>query len=507
MTVALTLSSKSLARRLLVSILSFVLLFWLTSAAVTMYKALDEVSHLLDQQLIYTAYFVHGTIPMMTPAERSNEADSHHEHEKDHERDKNHIQLPQNSSKLLSIQLEKLGLSKIPEHILLQVFEDNVLRYRSSGAPFEALSTIEGFSEAELRLKKNRFRVFTLSDGPQRIIVATTLKSRHDIAREFAEALLTPLALLLPLLAAWIVFALRRGFRVFRQLNSEIRTRPHYGDQAWMSIGHNIHLPSEITPLVETLNILLHGLGQQINNERAFTANAAHELRTPLAALSSQLHVVAHARNEAERSVAIAHAQNALKRASHLINSLLLLARIDSPENLNTSALNTKCLLLPLVRRVLSDNLELLNQNTIEVTLESELTETTEVLAHEELLAALLNNLIRNAAFYAYPKDIAERPLMLKIDIRSPEQITIEIKDWGRGIPETEREIVLRRFYRTNQGRLDNSVGAGLGLAIGQKIAQLMGDGLRLSATRNHINLPGLSVGFTLNKVRNSPTK
>jgi two-component system sensor histidine kinase QseC len=153
---------------------------------------------------------------------------------------------------------------------------------------------------------------------------------REALDEHFIEALLTPLLYGLPLLGGWIWFATRRGLKPLDEVAAELGKRaPERLDPVAPAAA-----PREVRPLLDALNALFARVGQAMEKERAFTADAAHELRTPLAAIAAQAQVAARARDAAERDHALAQLGASARRASHLVEQLLTLARLDPAASL-----------------------------------------------------------------------------------------------------------------------------------------------------------------------------
>jgi two-component system, OmpR family, sensor histidine kinase QseC len=199
-----------------------------------------------------------------------------------------------------------------------------------------------------------------------------------------------------------------------------------------------------------------------VENERRFTADAAHELRTPLAALQTHAEVALAARNARERDQALAHVTEGTQRASRLVAQLLVLARLDArsaPPPLAPVSL------AQLAAAQVAELAPLAAQRGINLGLVEEGAQAAAVAGDADLLGVLLRNLVDNAVRYT-PRggtvDVALRP--------GPEQVLLEVVDTGPGIPEEERARVLERFHRI---RGSGEEGSGLGLSIVARIAQL----------------------------------
>ena len=224
-----------------------------------------------------------------------------------------------------------------------------------------------------------------------------------------------------------------------------------------------------------SLNGLLGDLARSLEQERRFTDNAAHEMRTPMATLNAQAAAMLNARNITERKKAAARLSKGVKRASRLLDQLLTLARIRHAPMADT-AFN----LYDHARDAIREIFPKAKEKRIELSLSGD--ETASLTSKPALLAILLNNLLDNAIKYA-PDDSAVR-----VSVSSD---SVTICDQGPGIPEAERELVFTRFYRVEGV---TQTGSGLGLSIVRNIADLLSADIVLSEP---IEAQGLCVRIT----------
>jgi two-component system sensor histidine kinase QseC len=213
--------------------------------------------------------------------------------------------------------------------------------------------------------------------------------------------------------------------------------------------------------MVLALNELLQRVTQTLEGERRFTSNAAHELRTPLAAIQAQLHVVRKAEGEAERQRAIEQLQRGVERGIRLVAQLLALARLDPDHTLAMFELVNVLEVAQVVCAELAP-LALQRDQTLELVVEPDLPLLS---GNADMLAMLLSNLVDNAIRYT--------PNGGHIDVAVSHYLfglMIEVSDDGPGIPRAQRERVFERFYRI---ATQEQSGTGLGLAICRRIAEL----------------------------------
>jgi two-component system OmpR family sensor kinase/two-component system sensor histidine kinase QseC len=219
-------------------------------------------------------------------------------------------------------------------------------------------------------------------------------------------------------------------------------------------------LPDEVAPVVQSLNALLQRLERSLGAQRAFVADAAHELRSPLTALKLQLQLLRRAPDEATRAAALDGLGAGIDRAARLVEQLLTLARSEPA----TGALE-RVDVAELVRGVIADMHAFALARGSDVALDAP-PEAVEILGDRAALVALARNLVDNALRYA--------PAGTRVDVavaREDDHALLRVDDAGPGIPAAERERVFDRFYR----RASDEGGSGLGLAIVRSVAERHG--------------------------------
>ena len=227
-------------------------------------------------------------------------------------------------------------------------------------------------------------------------------------------------------------------------------------------------LPAEVQPLVHALNGLLGRLDRALGAQRAFIADAAHELRTPLAAVHLQAQIAERAGTDAERRAALAELKAGLARATHLVEQLLTLAREEpgvaerpfAPVNL-----------VELARSVVGDHAAIAAARGVDLGIAGEHAESAadRIVVNGDAagLRALLSNLVDNAVRYA--------PAGGRVDVgldKEGQDVVLAVRDSGPGIPASERGRVFDRFYRVPAPGATDVSGSGLGLAIVKRIAE-----------------------------------
>jgi two-component system OmpR family sensor kinase/two-component system sensor histidine kinase QseC len=294
---------------------------------------------------------------------------------------------------------------------------------------------------------------------PSRVIqVSQPLQIRRRLAADAAWRAVWPLLLIAPFIALAAAWSTALALRPLRRVADDVRRRDEQSLQPLPADG----LPEEVAPLVTSLNALLQRLGQSLDTQRAFVADAAHELRSPLTALKLQLQLLKRAGSEAERSAAAEALAAGIDRAARLVEQLLTLARTEP----GAAAAPLQPLdLSELVREAVADTVPLaLARGTV---LELHADAPVTVQGDRAPLRALVRNLADNAVRYSPPDARVE--LRIAAEAGVP---TLQVDDAGPGIPPAERERVFDRFYRRG---LSDEPGTGLGLAIVRGVAQQHG--------------------------------
>jgi two-component system, OmpR family, sensor histidine kinase QseC len=283
-------------------------------------------------------------------------------------------------------------------------------------------------------------------------------EERHELINRIAWRLIAPALFGLPLLGAWVWLAIWRGLKPLDAVADDIAAR----DAQRLHALTPESAPREIRPLVEAINKLFGRVDQALEAERRFTADAAHELRTPLAALAAQAQVILRARDDAERSHAIEQLIASSRRATRLVDQLLTLARLD-PEN--AAAAETVRL-----DRLAEEICAAHGVGAVEKNVALELSAVPAMVnGNADMLRILLRNLVDNAIRYT--------PGGGKVTVAVAPGV-LSVTDTGPGIPATERERVFDRFHRLAG---QDTEGSGLGLSIVARIAERDGATLSLA--------------------------
>jgi len=340
----------------------------------------------------------------------------------------------------------------------------NELLYRSPGAPASALAGgTAGFSTVSLEGRPWRVYSLGASDTPLVIHMAARLEDRDALLSRMLRAVALPLLFALVLLTTLIALVTERAFRPVRRIAAELAGR----DADDVSAVNTTEMPVETHALGVALNGLLTRQAQALARERRFTADAAHELRTPLAALRVQAQVAARATTPAETRRALEKLLASIDRTTHLMGQLLALARLEPGTPLPAGQLTAAYVVVDLV---VEDLAPAARDKHVEISLhgcQQPLPGSAEMLYL--LIRNLLENSIRNVSVGGH--------VALEVSALD-DYAVLTICDDGPGIPAAERARAFERFYRVAGSATG---GSGLGLSIVGRVVELLGGDIQLS--------------------------
>ena len=357
------------------------------------------------------------------------------------------------------------------EGIVIQIWSrtGSLMYYSHPRAPLAPRAEL-GFSTE--RTDRGDWRVYGAIVGDNVVQLAQPLSVRNRLAANVALRTLWPLIVLLPFLgvAVWVVVG--RGLAPLRRVTRALDARrPEALDPL-----PEARLPLEVRPLVRALNGLLARLSSALDTQRAFVADAAHELRTPLAAVQIQAQLVARAQDDATRREALRDLHEGIARATRLAEQLLALARSE-PDG---KGIETQVELSELLEGCVRGYVLVAQERGVDLGIDA--SEPASVKGDPDSLRVMFNNLIDNATKYT-PRG-GRVDACLKVEDGHP---LVEISDTGPGIPAEERERVFDRFYRVGEGanraRTDVA-GSGLGLAIVRRVAVQHGASVMLGESK-----------------------
>jgi two-component system sensor histidine kinase QseC len=444
----------SLNRRLVLRLLTGIVLVWCVAAGWLGWRSLHEVDEIFDQMLVRTAASVFAVMPDDVARVGT-------------------VRLP--DKPLLdsddTAQRPAIVLRDARGALLVESAELPLLRFDPGDAHFHSIVHDD-----------RRWRVFQRWDAQHRywVQVGAPLDERDELLRKLlAPALLALLALLV--LVPPIVFAgLRSGLKPLRQLARGLSAG---ADPAAASLT-DARVPVELAPFTEAIDQLVDRLRLSLEHERRFTADAAHELRHPLAALRLELDLAGRGDDAPGRAQHLQRAHEALDRMQRLVAQLLMLARVEKLAELDDAG---PLRLVSVVEAALRDASERASARSVELSLDHDGNDF--VLGSRSLLDILVQNLIDNALRHA-PE---HGQVNLRVGGRD-EQVTLEVNDNGSGFADAAVARLGERFHRP-EGSVGE--GSGLGLSIARAIAKLHHGELVFGRSA----LGGAQVSFSLPRV------
>jgi signal transduction histidine kinase len=365
----------------------------------------------------------------------------------------------------------------------LQVWVNGRKILRTPGAPAAALKPdfAEGF--ADQPIDGQLWRVYDLADstGKVHVQVGKSPRQRADAMLHAAGiATAATLALIaLPGLAIWWVtrwsFAPIDDLRRTMAMRKALDLAPLPADR----------VPVEVQPLIESFNALLRQLEGAVENERRFIADAAHELRTPLAVLLAQVQVVLNADDAAEKNLAARRLAAGVERSARLSEQLLDLARLDAG---NPASGRVVLDLSELVALVVRDFENSARQRRQSIVLEIE---TTPIRADVDDIGILVRNLLDNALRYGEDGGCVDVSCR-RARHGGAEYVELSVRDDGPGVPVGERTRMFQRFHRIAGSRVS---GSGIGLSLVERIAHAHGASIEVGTGLRGIGL-GIAIRF-----------
>jgi two-component system sensor histidine kinase TctE len=311
------------------------------------------------------------------------------------------------------------------------------------------------------------FRRARTADGGKYALVqvAETLEKRAQLANEIIRGVIVPQFIVLPAAVVLVWFGLSRGLAPLNALKARIRARRPDD----LSPIDTRAAPEEISPLVASFNELLERLRQNIEVQKRFLADAAHQMRTPLAGVRTQAELALRETSPNELRRSLRQIASASERATHLINQLLALARVEHQssnpsafEVFDLNALARDCM-REWVAEAIARGIDLGFEGT---------DEPARIIGVPMLLRELLNNVLDNALRFTASPPAGPGSPAASVTVRVRKgagSVWLEVEDTGPGIPEAERHLVFDRFYRVLGTNID---GSGLGLAIVREIVE-----------------------------------
>lgn len=340
--------------------------------------------------------------------------------------------------------------------------------WRRDGQPLDGPDRAFGFTfqpkpgARRVMLDGVEWRTFTVVDDAFVVIAAQRSAARSDMAGEAASKLLLPLLLLALMIGGLLVVALRRGLHPLHEATAQITQR----NALTLEPIAGADMPRELQPLVGAFNGLMDRLSTSFAAQRQFVADAAHELRSPVAALRLQIGLVEQAPDAQGREEALRDVREGIDRLQRLVEQLLQLSRAAPKPNEGFGAQRKPVELDQLVLDTVAAHERAATRRRIDLGAQTGSQATVMADAHD--LQVILNNLVRNALHYVPPGS--------QVDVRAaildgfP---ALQVTDNGPGIPQAERARVFDRFFRggAEHVREGDPAGSGLGLSIVRALA------------------------------------
>lgn len=450
----------TLQRRLLVLLLAAVPLIWTAAVVTSLLRARHEIHELFDTQLIRLAQ----QVLTLVQARGGNGTDA----------------WPEMSSVAAQSGSIDQGEAEL-EDLSVAVWSSDG-RLRLADREGKALPVRVGPSGFEdMVLGSDPWRVYYLrsASGDWTVAVGQASEERSEVLQGLLIGQLLPWLLMLPVLLAAMTLAVRHALKPVRVLAADLSGR---GPDDLHMVA-TAELPTEVVPLVRAMNRLFDKIRRTLEHERRLTADAAHELRTPLAALRAQWEAARVAGDAVTRDAAFTHVGEGILRLERVVTQLLALSGVESrPDSVFASAVDWR----RVVQDALSDSLPLIESSggDVDVAWPRDGAAPLPLAGDEALLTLLVRNLVDNALRYG------GRRVVVRL---APDALVVE--DDGPGVTDEVLARLGDRFFRP-PGQA--APGSGLGLSIVRRVAHLHG----LSVRFDHRDAPARGLRVTLRSVR-----
>jgi len=364
--------------------------------------------------------------------------------------------------------------------IVVQVWnKDRVMVFTSN--PAKNLPHYDKTGFFEVMVSDKAWRIYSEENSQQIVQVGQLILDREKIEFSLALRSLVPFLILIPALASLIWFVVGRSLQPLTRLANALGERFADALQPLDTAGYT----PEMMPIVSAINALFSRVDLSIQLQKMFVADAAHELRTPLAALKLQLQLVERMTDEEERTAGIKKLHERLNRATHLVQQLLILAR---QSDMDEQKIDQKISLPKLARKVVGDFSLLAENKNIDLGVDVS-DEEIFIQGNIDSLRVMLGNIVDNAIRYT------GRNGCIDVSVKKEnEAIFLTVSDNGMGIPALDRDRIFDRFFRCEGS---GESGSGLGLAIVKNVADIHHASIFLSDAKNGTGLV-FSIQFEL---------
>lgn len=420
---------RSLQGRIIALVLAAVACIWLIAATMIWFDASHELDELLDSHLAQAA-------ALLVAQQAGELSDEHHD-------------------------VDTPTLHRYAPKVAFQVFHEGDLVLKSANAPERPMVPWErhfrsGFDT--VRINDTTWRVFAAygAERDVQVYVGEQARSRTSIMLAVLRSAFWPMAAALPLLGLLVWWAVRRGVSPLRELGHILATRQP-GALSPVTLAHP---PSEITPIVDALNQLFVRIADLLESERRFTADAAHELRTPIAAIRAQAQVALGEADDTARQRALQYTLDGCDRAARLVEQLLTLSRMESDSGAVMTPVDVGVLARSMIAELAPKALAKAQA------LELEGGEGFRIEGNDVLLSILLRNLVDNAVRYS------PHSARVKVRIaRDGDDVVVSVEDSGPGMSAQDAARLGERFFRVLGS---GESGSGLGWSIIRRVAAVI---------------------------------
>lgn len=329
--------------------------------------------------------------------------------------------------------------------------KNDVILQSSNALPFGPRTQGEGFTDR--KMGKELWRLFVLKEGDVTVEVAEDYHARIDLVEHVAISILLPFLFMVPVLFGAIWCGMRFGIAPLEAVSNNIRKqRPESLEPIQLP-----NIPQEISPVIESFNLLIKRVEQTLEREKRFTGYAAHELRTPLAALKTQVQVALRSKSLPEQKEMFADVLLGIDRMTHLVEQLLTLVRAQ-----NLQQPMQPLHLQPLLQQSLEGIAAIILEKRLHV--ETSFEGDAVIQGNPEMLAILLRNILNNACRYSREGGLIEITQTLRDG-----NIYVTIRnETSTPFSEGDIENIFEPFYRMET----EVAGTGLGLSIAKWIAK-----------------------------------
>ncbi len=440
---------RTIRTRLLLIILGVILLGWLALTPLTQYQTRQQIDALMHQR----AEFMADTLLVIMEGEVQEEGTVG--------------LVPQAPGQMGPVHHYE---SEPP--FPFQLWIEGDIRARTVSMPDFAAPTMDTPAWQELVVNDEhwlihtRHKIIVSANRGGQVNAWAVVGIRKDDLDALAEDLvwraIWPLFVSLPIIAITVYIGIGFGLGPLRELAKQVSRRTPLRLKPVAAE----HVPSEVVPLVEALNHLFHEVQRTLINEKRFTADAAHELRTPLSGLKTQAHVALRAEDDVSRQKALRQIVSSVDRLSHLVSQLLILARIDPEIEILDQEVD--------ITRITTEAMADLGAEAVAKDLDFSFVPSEPVFAvgDDTLLTILVRNILSNAINYT-----PNGGEVIVSASRAADRVELHVADTGPGIPGKHREQVFERFFRLSSAE---GFGIGLGLSIAARIAALHGATINL---------------------------